>query len=73
MAFSEGKEGHTSQQPKVSVGLKRPNIRGEIFLLSALTYNGDSHETLDRVHVKYFLPKCALRFNTVAIFVQKVA
>ena len=76
LAFSGGKEGHTSQHPDVLAGLRRPNIRREFFLLSALNlnnipYNSDSRETLDRVHVKYIVPKGALMSKTVATFVRK--
>ena len=48
-----------------------------MFWISALNlkdipYNSDSCETLDRVHVKYILPKSAFVPKTVATFVQKV-
>ena len=61
--FFRGKDGHTSQHPHVLVGIRRLNIR-EIFWLSTLNFkdnpfNGGSHETLDRVHVKYVLPRGA--------------
>ena len=77
MAFSGGKERHSSQHPNVLVGLRRQNIIREIFHLSAMNvknmpHNGDSRETLDRVHVKYVLPKGAFMSKTVATFVQKV-
>ena len=77
VCFSGGKEGFTSQHPNSLVGLRRPNIKREFFWLSALnlkdiSYNGDSRETLDKVHVKYVLPKGALMSKTIATFVQKV-
>ena len=53
-------------------------LEEKFFWLSALNledipYNGDSRETLDRVHVKFVLPKGALMSKTVATFVQKVS
>ena len=56
LGFSGGKEGHASQHPNVLVSLRRPNIKRQISWLSALNlkdipYNGDSRETLDKVHV----------------------
>ena len=78
MAFSGSKEGQTSQHSSAVVSLRRPNIRREFFLRSALNfedipYNGDFCETLDRVHVKYVLPKVEFMPKTVANFVQKWA
>ena len=35
--------------------------------------NGDTRETLDRVHAKYVLHKSAFMLKNVATFVQKVA
>ena len=63
--------------PDVLVGLRKQNIRGEFFCLSALNlkdipHNGDSRETLVRVHVKYVLSKSAFMSKTVTTFVQKV-
>ena len=57
-------------------GARRLIIRGEFFFLSLLNlkgipYIGDFPETLDRVHVKYFMPKGAFMFKTA--FVQKVS
>ena len=77
LAFSESKEGHTSQHSNVLVGLRRQNIRIELFWLSSLNlkdipYNGDSCKTLDRVHVKHVLPKVAFISKTLATFAQKV-
>ena len=40
--------------------------------LKDIAYNGDFHETLDRVHVKYVLSKGTFMSETVATFVQKV-
>ena len=37
-----------------------------------IPYNGDSRETMDRVHAKYVLHKGAFMSKIVAIFVQKV-
>ena len=37
-----------------------------------IPFNGDSRETLDRVHVKYVLPKVVFMSKTVTTFVQKV-
>ena len=76
MAFSGGKEGHTSQHPNVLVGSRRPNIRRETFWFPALNlkdipYNGDSRETLDRVYARYVLLKGAFISETIATFVQK--
>ena len=76
MAFSGGKERHTSQHPIVLVGLRRPNIRRETFWFPALNlkdihYNGDSRETLDRFYARYVLLKCAFISKTIATFVQK--
>ena len=63
MAVLGGKEGHTSQHPNVLVGLRRPNVSRGFFAsalnLKDMPYNGDSRETLDRVHVKNVLPKGA--------------
>ena len=77
VGFFRGKEGQISRHPNVLVGLRKPNIRREFFWLSALNlknvpYNGHFRETLDRVHVKYIVPKGAFMPKTVAIFVQKV-
>ena len=49
----------------------------KIFWLSALNlkdipYNGISCETLDRLHVKYVLPKYAFMPKTVVTFAKKV-
>ena len=77
-AFSGGKEGHILQHPDVVLaGLTKPNIRRELFWLSELKlkdipYNGDSRETLDRIHVRYILCKGAFVSKTVATFAQKV-
>ena len=76
MAFTGGKEGHTSQHPDALVSLGKPNIRREIFWLSALNlkdipYNDDSRDTLDRVNVKYVLPTTAFMSKTVTPFVQQ--
>ena len=70
VGFLGGKEGHNSRHPYVLVGLRRPNIRRKILWLftlnlKATSYNGNSHETLDKLHVKYVLLKGA-----VVIFVQ---
>ena len=70
LAFSGGKEGHTSQHPDVLAGLGRPHIKREIFWLSALNLkdipcNGDPRETVDRVHAKYALLKGAFCNNVV--------
>ena len=35
-----------------------------------MPHKGDSSEILDRVHIKYVLPKRAFMSKTVAIFVQ---
>ena len=40
--------------------------------LKDISYHGDSHETLDRVHVKSVLPKGAFMSKTVATFVQNM-
>ena len=40
--------------------------------LKDVPYNDDSRKTLDRVHVKYVLPKSAFMSKTVAPFAQKV-
>ena len=41
--------------------------------IPTVAYNGDSHETLDKVNnVKYILPKGAFMSKPVATFVQKV-
>ena len=77
VGFFRGKEGYASQHPNVLVGLRRPNIRREIFWLPALNlkeihYNGDYRETLDTVHVRYVFPKGAFLSKTVATIVQKV-
>ena len=65
------------QRSNVLVGLRRPNVRIEFFLafcnnLKDIPSNSDSPKTLDRVHVKYVLPKGAFMSITVATFVQKV-
>ena len=76
--FSRHKEEHTSQYPNVLVGLIRwPMIRKKLFWLSTLVlkdipHNSESRETLNRVHVKYVLPKDAFMSRTAAIFVLKV-
>ena len=56
-------------------GLKKTKYQKRNVCLSALSlkdlpYNGDSRETLDKVHVKYFLPKVAFMSKTVATFVR---
>ena len=78
LAFSGGKERHTSQNPNVLVGLRRPHTRREIVWPSALNLkdlpcNGDPRETVDRVHAKYFLLKGAFMSKNIATFVQKWA
>ena len=73
LAFSDGKEGHTSQHPDVLVGLRRPNIRKEIVLAFCTKF--ERHTSQRRLsrnlgHVKYVLPKGALMPKTVATLVQ---
>ena len=66
----------TNTQTFVSVDLIRPNIGREFFLsalnLKDIPYNDDFRETLDRVHVRYFLPTGAFVSKIVATYVQKV-
>ena len=46
--FSGSQEGHTSQHPNASVGLKRPTNGSEFELsLKHIPYNGDSRETIN--------------------------
>ena len=40
--------------------------------LKYIPYNGDFHETLDRIDVTYVLPKGVLMWETATTFVQKV-
>ena len=80
LAFSGSKEGHTDiPRNTLSFSWLRKTIyqKQNIFWLTALNlkdipHKGDSHETLDRIHVKYVLSKGAFMSKTVSTFVQKV-
>ena len=63
--------------PPMSNRVKKTKYQKRTFLHFALNlknipYNGDTRETLDRVHVKYFLPKGAFMSKTVDTLVQQV-